>query len=130
MARLTVTDLIERKRQQADDDTLRIKAIKSDVLGGEILCEKLPLRQFAEMLDRAEENPSNVNTLELNQELIYKSCKLLQSKELQEAYGIDADRYDIVGAVFNDNFEEIGEVAEEIMKFYKNPMSVEAVKNS
>lgn len=47
------------------------------------------------MLDDQNENAGMKENLDFEVELIYKSCPMLQNKELQEAYGCQ-EPYDIV----------------------------------
>ena len=74
MSRLTLEELIERKRQ-SDDDKVKYKAVHSDLLGGEIMVKKLPLRQVTALIDRYP-NPNTTESMEMAQELIYRSCDL------------------------------------------------------
>lgn len=130
MANLTLEDLLERKAQ-AEEDRLHIKAIHSDVLGGELLCKRLPLRSVASILDRLMGgNQTTIDVLEGYQELIYKSCELLQSPKLKEAYNIEGDRYDIVEQIFNGDMGEIDRVGGKILSFYDSTLDIENIKNS
>lgn len=130
MSRLTLEELIERKRQ-SDDDKVKYKAVHSDLLGGEIMVKKLPLRQVTALIDRYP-NPNTTESMEMAQELIYRSCDLFGNAELQKEYGIEGDKYEIVSAVFDDNLEELTKVSEEILDFYfTNGMpSIAELKNS
>lgn len=130
MSRLTLEELIERKRQ-LDDDKVKYKAVHSDLLGGEIMVKKLPLRQVTALIDRYP-NPNTTESMEMAQELIYRSCDLFRNADLQKEYGIEGDKYEIVSAVFDDNLEELTKVSEEILDFYfTNGMpSIAELKNS
>lgn len=130
MSRLTLEELIERKRQ-SDDDKVKYKAVHSDLLGGEIMVKKLPLRQVTALVDRFPD-PNTTESMEMMQELIYRSCDLFRSAELQKEYGIEGDKYEIVSAVFEDNLDEITKVGQEILDFYfTNGMpSIAELKNS
>lgn len=129
MANLTLETLLERKAQ-ADNDRLEIKAIHSDVLGGELICKRLPLRTVAALIDRVSSgDQGTLDAFEAFQELIYKSCDLLQSAQLREAYGIKGDRFDIVEHVFNGDLSEITRVGEQILGFYDSTLSIDNVKN-
>ena len=87
MSRLTLEELIERKRQ-SDDDKVKYKAVHSDLLGGEIMVKKLPLRQVTALIDRYP-NPNTTESMEMAQELIYRSCDLFRNADLQKEYGIE-----------------------------------------
>lgn len=130
MSRLTLEELIERKRQ-SDDDKVKYKAVHSDLLGGEVMVKKLPLRQVTMLIDRFPE-PNTTESMEMMQELIYRSCDLFRNAELQKEYGIEGDKYEIVSAVFEDNLDEITKVGQEILDFYfTNGMpSIAELKNS
>lgn len=130
MSRLTLEELIERKRQ-SDDDKVKYKAVHSDLLGGEIMVKKLPLRQVTALIDRYPD-PNTTESMEMMQELIYRSCDLFRNAELQKEYGIEGDKYEIVSAVFEDNLDEITKVGQEILDFYfTNGMpSIAELKNS
>lgn len=130
MSRLTLEELIERKRQ-SDDDKVKYKAVHSDLLGGEIMVKKLPLRQVTVLIDRYPD-PNTTESMEMMQELIYRSCDLFRNAELQKEYGIEGDKYEIVSAVFEDNLDEITKVGQEILDFYfTNGMpSIAELKNS
>lgn len=130
MSRLTLEELIERKRQ-SDDDKVKYKAVHSDLLGGEIMVKKLPLRQVTALIDRYP-NPNTTESMEMAQELIYRSCDLFRNADLQKEYGIEGNKYEIVSAVFDDNLEELTKVSEEILDFYfTNGMpSIVELKNS
>lgn len=116
MSRLTLEELIERKRQ-SDDDKVKYKAVHSDLLGGEVMVKKLPLRQVTMLIDRFPD-PNTTDSMEMMQELIYRSCDLFRNPELQKEYGIEGDKYEIVAAVFEDNLDEITKVGQEIFDFY------------
>lgn len=130
MSRLTLEELIERKRQ-SDDDKVKYKAVHSDLLGGEIMVKKLPLRQVTALIDRYP-NPNTTESMEMAQELIYRSCDLFRNADLQKEYGIEGDKYEIVSAVFDDNLEELTKVSEEILDFYftNGMLSIAELKNS
>ncbi len=130
MSRLTLEELIERKRQ-SDDDKVKYKVVHSDLLGGEVMVKKLPLRQVTMLIDRFPE-PNTTESMEMMQELIYRSCDLFRNAELQKEYGIEGDKYEIVSAVFEDNLDEITKVGQEILDFYfTNGMpSIAELKNS
>lgn len=130
MSRLTLEELIERKRQ-SDDDKVKYKSVHSDLLGGEIMVKKLPLRQVTVLIDRYPD-PNTTESMEMMQELIYRSCDLFRNAELQKEYGIEGDKYEIVSAVFEDNLDEITKVGQEILDFYftNGMQSIAELKNS
>ena len=129
MAYLTLEDLLDRKAQ-AEEERLHIKAIHSDALGGELLCKRLPFRSVATIMDRLTGGEAGtLEVFEAYQELIYKSCDLLQSPKLKEVYNIEGDRYDIVEQVFNGDMGEIDRGGTKILTFYDSALDIENLKN-
>lgn len=113
---LTIEDILERKRQ-SEEDRKRYKAVHSDILDGDLIVKKIPLRQVTAIMDRFE-NPNTTESMEMFQELIYRSCDLFKDPNLQRAYEVEGDKFDIVGAVLEENIDEITKIGEEIMTFY------------
>ena len=91
--------------------------IKVEALGGMLTLKKLPLSQVLTMLDDQDENAGMKENLDFEVELIYKSCPMLQNKELQEAYGCQ-EPYDIVLRVLDDNVGALAELANAVLDFY------------
>lgn len=62
-------------------------------------------------------NNTNSTEFEKYTELIYNSCSFFRAKELQRELEID-NPYDVIEAVFNDNYAEIFELGNTILKKY------------
>ena len=104
LKKLTLSDLIARKEQREAGRT-DYRDVKVEALDGALTLKKLPLSQVLTM------------NLDFEVELIYKSCPMLQNKELQEAYGCQ-EPYDIVLRVLDDNVGALAELASAVLDFY------------
>ncbi len=116
LKKLTLSDLIARKEQR-ESSKADYRDIKVEALGGMLTLKKLPLSQVLTMLDDQDENAGMKENLDFEVELIYKSCPMLQNKELQEAYGCQ-EPYDIVLRVLDDNVGALAELASAVLDFY------------
>ena len=116
LKKLTLSDLIARKEQR-ESSKAEYRDIKVEALGGILTLKKLPLSQVLTMLDDQDENAGMKENLDFEVELIYKSCPMLQNKELQEAYGCQ-EPYDIVLRVLDDNVGALAELANAVLDFY------------
>ena len=116
LKKLTLSDLIARKEQR-ESSKADYRDIKVEALGGMLTLKKLPLSQVLTMLDDQDENACMKENLDFEVELIYKSCPMLQNKELQEAYGCQ-EPYDIVLRVLDDNVGALAELANAVLDFY------------
>ena len=116
LKKLTLSDLIARKEQR-EAGRIDYRDVKVEALGGMLTLKKLPLSQVLTMLDDQNENAGMKENLDFEVELIYKSCPMLQNKELQEAYGCQ-EPYDIVLRVLDDNVGALAELASAVLDFY------------
>ena len=116
LKKLTLSDLIARKEQREAGRT-DYRDVKVEALDGTLTLKKLPLSQVLTMLDDQNENAGMKENLDFEVELIYKSCPMLQNKELQEAYGCQ-EPYDIVLRVLDDNVGALAELASAVLDFY------------
>lgn len=116
LKKLALSDLIARKEQR-ESSKADYRDIKVEALGGMLTLKKLPLSQVLTMLDDQDENAGMKENLDFEVELIYKSCPMLQNKELQEAYGCQ-EPYDIVLRVLDDNVGALAELANAVLDFY------------
>lgn len=114
--KLLLEDLLDRARQ-SENDKIKIREYYSEGLGGTIQVNKMPLRKITELMDNVSNTDSLVEALDGNIELIYKSVPIFQNKELQATYGC-VEPYDIVAKVFDDNINEINNLADFILGFY------------
>lgn len=89
------------------------KPYYSKLFNSEIEIEDIPMDKVAKILNKAnEEEP-----IKTDLEIIYESCPIFRSKELQSNYDI-SDPMDIIGKVFCQNIQEIDNLAKHIMKRY------------
>ena len=116
LKKLTLSDLIARKEQREAGRT-DYRDVKVEALDGVLTLKKLPLSQVLSMLDAQDESAGMKENLDFEVELIYKSCPVLQNKELQEAYGCQ-EPYDIVLRVLDDNVGALAELASAVLDFY------------
>lgn len=116
LKKLTLSDLIARKEQR-EAGRIDYRDVKVEALDGMLTLKKLPLSQVLTMLDDQDENAGMKENLDFEVELIYKSCPMLQNKELQEAYGCQ-EPYDIVLRVLDDNVGALAELASAVLDFY------------
>lgn len=116
LKKLTLSDLIARKEQR-EAGRIDYRDVKVEALDGALTLKKLPLSQVLTMLDDQDENAGMKESLDFEVELIYKSCPMLQNKELQEAYGCQ-EPYDIVLRVLDDNVGALAELASAVLDFY------------
>ena len=116
LKKLTLSDLIARKEQREAGRT-DYRDVKVEALDGVLTLKKLPLSQVLSMLDAQDENAGMKENLDFEVELIYKSCPMLQNKDLQEAYGCQ-EPYDIVLRVLDDNVGALAELASAVLDFY------------
>ena len=116
LKKLTLSDLIARKEQR-EAGRIDYRDVKVEALDGALTLKKRPLSQVLTMLDDQDENAGMKENLDFEVELIYKSCPMLQNKELQEAYGCQ-EPYDIVLRVLDDNVGALAELASAVLDFY------------
>ena len=114
--KLLLEDLLDRARQ-SENDKIKIREYYSEILGGTIQVNKMPLRKITELMDNVSNADSISESFDGNVELIYKSVPIFQNKELQATYGC-VEPYDIVAKIFDDNINEINNLADFILGFY------------
>lgn len=127
MNKITVEQLID-KATQSDRDKLKFKEVDSAVLGGKLVIKKIPLVEVISLVDGLNENPGASEALEMEKELIYKCCPILNNKELQDAYEC-VEPYDIVLHVFDENMGEINRISEIILGMYGLSDNIDNIKN-
>lgn len=114
--KLLLEDLLDRARQ-SENDKIKFREYYSEILGGTIQVNKMPLRKITELMDNVSNSDSISESFDGNVELIYMSVPIFQNKELQATYGC-VEPYDIVAKIFDDNINEINNLAEFILSFY------------
>ena len=116
MAKNITLEMLLARKEQSNNDKMRIAYFNSEVLGGTIEVVKHKARDVIKIMDSTEEKTTEA-AYNANCKLIYKHCPLLQKKELQEAYEV-AEPYDVVTPVFDENLGEINKLATFILGLY------------
>ena len=108
--KLTIEDILKNKKivEKKKNEPYFCKMFEK-----EIDIEELPVSKIAEILNNAQ----NEEAMRADYELIYESCPIFRSKELQEDYEIK-DPIMIVEKVFNKNLIEINNLAKFILSRY------------
>ena len=116
MSKLTVEELIARKKQSEND---KFAAIPFHVkaVDGEIMFAKKSLSKVLDMMDGMTDADSAIENYKLFRELIYEHCQVLHNPELQQAYEC-TEPIDIVDKIFGEDLGNITEAAEVILSFY------------
>nr|DAK60761.1 MAG TPA: protein yqbN [Caudoviricetes sp.] len=129
MAKNITLEMLIAKKEQSNDDKMKIALFNSEVLGGTIEVVKLKAREVIKIMDSAEDKSTD-GAYKANCKLIYKHCPILQKKELQEAYEV-VEPYDVVMPVFEENLGEINKLATFILALYglADNEEIEELKN-
>ena len=129
MAKNITLEMLIAKKEQSNDDKMKIVLFNSEVLGGTIEVVKLKAREVIKIMDSAEDKSTDC-AYKANCKLIYKHCPILQKKELQEVYEV-AEPYDVVMPVFEENLGEINKLATFILSLYglADNEEIEELKN-
>ena len=116
MAKNITLEMLIAKKEQSNNDKMKVVLFNSEVLGGSIEVRKLKARDVLKIMDGAEDKSAD-GAYRANCKLIYKHCPILQEKELQEAYEV-AEPYDIVTPVFDENLGEVNKLSNFILNLY------------
>lgn len=116
MAKNITLEMLIAKKEQSNNDKMKVVLFNSEVLGGTIEVRKLKARDVIKIMDSTD-SKSTEEAYNANCKLIYKHCPILQEKELQEAYEI-AEPYEIVVPVFEENLGEINKLSNFILSLY------------
>ena len=101
MAKNITLEILIAKKQQSENDKMKVVLFNSEVLGGTIEVVKHRARDVIKIMDSTQEKTTEA-AYNANCKLIYKHCPILRKKELQEAYQV-AEPYEIVIPVFDEN---------------------------
>ena len=112
MAKNITLEILIAKKQQSENDKMKVVLFNSEVLGGTIEVVKHRARDVIKIMDSAQEAAYNANC-----KLIYKHCPILHDKELQKTYEV-AQPYEIVIPVFDENLGEINKLSNFILNLY------------
>ena len=116
MAKNITLEILIAKKQQSENDKMKVVLFNSEVLGGTIEVVKHKARDVIKIMDSTEEKTTEA-AYKANCKLIYKLCPILQKKELQEAYQV-AEPYEIVIPVFDENLGEVNKLSNFILNLY------------
>ena len=116
MAKNITLEILIAKKQQSENDKMKVVLFNSEVLGGTIEVVKHRARDVIKIMDSTEEKTTEA-AYKANCKLIYKHCPILQKKELQEAYQV-AEPYEIVIPVFDENLGEVNKLSNFILNLY------------
>lgn len=116
MAKNITLDMLIARKEQSNNDKMKVVLFNSEVLGGTIEVRKLKARDVIKIMDSTD-NKSTEEAYNANCKLIYKHCPILQDKELQAAYEV-AEPYEVVVPVFEENLGEINKLSDFILSLY------------
>ena len=116
MAKNITLEILIAKKQQSENDKMKVVLFNSEVLGGTIEVVKHKARDVIKIMDSAQEKTTEA-AYNANCKLIYKHCPILHDKELQKTYEV-AQPYEIVIPVFDENLGEINKLSNFILSLY------------
>lgn len=116
MAKNITLEMLIAKKEQSNNDKMKVVLFNSEVLGGTIEVRKLKARDVIKIMDSTD-SKSTEEAYNANCKLIYKHCPILQEKELQEMYEV-AEPYEVVVPVFEENLGEINKLSNFILSLY------------
>lgn len=116
MAKNITLEMLIAKKEQSNNDKMKVVLFNSEVLGGTIEVRKLKARDVIKIMDSTEDKTTEA-AYNANCKLIYKHCPILQEKELQATYEV-AEPYEIVVPVFEENLGEINKLSNFILSLY------------
>lgn len=116
MSKNITLDILLARKQQSENDKMKVVLFNSEVLGGTIEVVRQRARDVIKIMDNNQEGTveSGYNK---NYKLIYKHCPIFKEKELQKAYEV-ADPYEIIIKVFDENLGEVNKLTEFILGLY------------
>lgn len=116
MAKNITLEMLIAKKEQSNNDKMKVVLFNSEVLGGTIEVRKLKARDVIKIMDSTD-SKSTEEAYNANCKLIYKHCPILQDKELQATYEV-AEPYEVVVPVFEENLGEINKLSNFILSLY------------
>lgn len=120
-------ELLMAKAEQRKDDKVQSKKFKSHAIGGEIVLRKPPLKKITDIMDEADINDTYAS-IRSNAAIVYEAWPFAKDNfaSLKDAYEA-SDPYDLVVKIFEDDIQELNELAQTVMEFYG--LNVDEVKN-
>lgn len=125
MEKATFQDLITRKMQR-DHDKLQVKEVKVNSLSKSLMFKKPSDEALLNVIEEIGDGSNTRNIVEAYKKLIYLTCDLLQSSELQNELNV-VDPFDTVTAVFT--IPDIMQIGAELVDFAGFGDVGERVKN-
>ena len=116
MSKNITLEMLIAKKEQSNNDKMKVVLFNSEVLGGTIEVRKLKARDVIKIMDSTD-SKSTEEAYNANCKLIYKHCPILQDKELQATYEV-AEPYEVVVPVFEENLGEINKLSNFILSLY------------
>ncbi|MDY4011551.1 MAG: phage portal protein [Fusobacterium gastrosuis] len=116
MAKNITLDILLTRKQQSENDKLKVVLFDSEILGGTIEIHKQKARDVIKIMDSAKDRTMEEST-NANCKIILKHCPIFREKELQAAYGV-AEPQEVILKVFDENLGEIGKLTSKILELY------------
>lgn len=114
--KLTLDALLARKAQREAAKPGH-KDVYIEALDGCLTVRKLPLLQVIDLIDGAGDDASLRENLDLQAQLIYKCCPMMQEKRLQAEYEC-GEPHEIVYRLLDDDLGAVSELSAAILDFY------------
>lgn len=125
MDKATFQDLITRKLQR-DKDQLQVKEVKVSTLGKSLLFKKPSDDALLNVIEEIGDGSNTRKIMEAYKKLIYLTCDLLQSADLQKELQV-VDPFDTVTTLFS--IPDIMQIGAELVDFAGFGDVGERVKN-
>lgn len=111
---LSLAEIIA-KRQQGENDRLRVKYYYSETLETDIEIRKIPLNRYMDLIENMEDD----NSIDGMNKIIFECCPIFKenTKEAMEVYEV-AVPSDLPSAVLEDQINEMKDIIELINGFY------------
>lgn len=116
MSKNITLDILLTRKQQSENDKLKVVLFNSEILGGTIEIHKQKARDVMKIMDNMRDKTME-ESVNANCKIILKHCPIFREKELQAAYGV-AEPQEVILKVFDENLGEIGKLAGEILELY------------
>lgn len=116
MSKNITLDILLTRKQQSENDKLKVVLFNSEILGGTIEIHKQKARDVMKIMDTMKDKTME-ESANANCKIILKHCPVFREKELQAAYEV-AEPQEVILKVFDENLGEIGKLAGKILELY------------
>lgn len=116
MAKNITLDILLTRKQQSENDKLKVVLFNSEILGGTIEIHKQKARDVMKIMDTMKDKTME-ESANANCKIILKHCPIFREKELQAAYEV-AEPQEVILKVFDENLGEVGKLAGKILELY------------